>query len=359
MMGGMQLPIDVPVAPMLARLVTEVPVEEIRRGAVFEPKWDGFRCIILRDGDQIELASRMNKSLTAYFPEVIEKVRETLPPRCVVDSELIVPTGQLGAQRLDWDALSARVHPSLRKVAKLAAQTPAEVVAFDLLSLGEDDLTNEPLWRRRALLQDVVAPGSGMHVTAQADDPEIAKRWFDSFAGYGFDGVMIKRRDSVYEYGRRSWLKMKQARTAEAVVVGFRRNPRYRGVGVVLLGMYGPDNDLLYYVGAVASFTPQQRIDLADRLGGLVSDPPVGEQPIDMPAQGTLAHLRSVPVRPELVMEVEFDQLDGRQFRHAARFRRWRPDRDPMSCRLDQLDVGSSYDLAEMLGSTPVSPASP
>lgn len=350
----MQLPIDVPVAPMLARLIGEIPsADAVPDGYLYEPKWDGFRCIVLRDGDQIELTSRMNKSLTSYFPEIVDYVRDSLPTRCVVDTEIFVPHGPMGAQQLDWDALSSRVHPSLRRVARMASQMPAEMVAFDVLALDDKDLRGEAFTTRRQVLEELftkVDPSAGLHLTSQTTDADIARDWFDSFEGSGLDGVMVKDAGGIYEYGRRSWLKVKHARTAEAVVVGYRRTPRYRGVGHLVLAMYGAGNESLHYVGIVNALSDQQRIDMASELRPLELAAADAPALLGMPGAGTVMSTHSlVALQPLKVMEVEFDQLEGNQFRHPAKFRRWRVDRDPRSCRLDQLNVDSAYDLATML----------
>lgn len=340
---------------MLARLVTEVPeADAVPGGYVYEPKWDGFRCVVMRDGDQIELGSRMNRSLTSYFPEVVEHLREHLPPRCAIDTELIVPIGRIGRQHLDWDALSDRLHPSLRRIAKLAEQTPAELVAFDVLALEDRDLRHEPLSVRRRVLEDVfdaINPSSGLHVTAQTHSAEQARAWFNGFDGYGLDGLVVKEWDGHYESGRRSWLKVKRERTAEVVVLGYRRTVRHRGVGRLLLGMYGADDETLYYVGCVDLLPEHQRLEFAAALEDSRLTP--DRQPagiLGVPGESALARDQTVWLRPEHVAEVEFDQLDGQQFRHAARFRRWRPDRDARTCRLDQLEGQSVYDLASVLG---------
>ncbi|MGA4507702.1 ATP-dependent DNA ligase [Propionibacteriaceae bacterium G1746] len=347
----MDLPIDVPVAPMLARLVDRIPdADAVDGGYVYEPKWDGFRCIVLRDGDQVELTSRMNKSLTSYFPEIVDHVRDSLPRRCVIDTEIFVPTGAIGAQHLDWDVLSARVHPSLRRVARMAELNPAHMVAFDVLAVDDRDLRGLPFRDRRLRLEDMLGsiPESvGLHVTAQTHDADVARSWFESFDGSGLDGIMVKESLGTYEYGRRSWQKVKHARTAEAVVVGYRRNPRYRGVGQLLLALYGHGDDALHYVGVISQFEAQQRIDLAESLRPLelaAADAPTIHGLPDMAAAHGL-----VSLNPTKVAEVEFDQLVGFQFRHPARFRRWRVDRDPRSCQQDQLASAQAYDLATML----------
>lgn len=349
----MQLPIDVPVAPMLARLVDELPpADAVPAGYRYEPKWDGFRCVVLRDGDQVELTSRMNKSLTSYFPEIVEYVREALPSRCVVDTEIFVPSGPAGAQHLDWDALSSRVHPSLRRVARMAEQNPAEMVAFDVLALDNRNLCTLPFSERRTVLEDLlesIDPSIGLHLTAQTEDLATAQAWYDSFEGSGLDGLMIKDAAGQYEYGRRSWLKKKHVRTAEAVIVGYRRNPRYRGVGHLLLAMYGAADESLYYVGVVNSLTDQQRIDLAEELRPFELAQADAPKLNGMPPKGSMTTHALVNLQPTRVVEVEFDQLEGGQFRHPAKFRRWRIDRDPRTCRLDQLTLSSAYDLAKVL----------
>lgn len=345
----MQLPIDVPVAPMLSRRVDLLPPSG--DGYAFEPKWDGFRCIILKDGDQVELTSRMSKSLTPYFPEIVDRVRQHLPDRCVVDGEIILPTGPEGCQTLDWDALSQRVQPSMRRAATLARQSPAKFVCFDLLALGDEDLSGQPFRVRRDRLEQVfagVGAESGIRLTASTTDADLAQRWFASFGGFGLDGVIAKQIDGVYEFGRRSWLKVKQSKSAEAVVIGMRRSPRFRGVGQLLLGLYADRNDDLQYVGMVNSLSPEQRTSFAELLADLAIEVPGGRAPYELPSAERDLTGAMTWLRPELVAEVQYDQLVGQQFRHQATFLRWRPDRAPLSCRVDQLGT-SSYDLAEMV----------
>lgn len=345
----MQLPIDVPVAPMLSRRVDLLPPSG--DGFAFEPKWDGFRCIILKDGDQVELTSRMSKSLTHYFPEIVQRVRASLPERCVVDGEIILPTGPEGRQTLDWDALSQRLQPSMRRAATLARQSPAQFVCFDLLALGDEDLSGQPFHKRRARLESIsstISPAQGIRLTASTTDADLAQRWFASFGGFGLDGVMAKQVDGPYEFGRRTWLKVKQSKSAEAVVIGMRRSPRFRGVGQLLLGLYGEHGEDLQYVGMVNSLSPDQRSSFAADLAGLAIQVPDGRAPYELPSAERDLTGAITWLRPELVAEVQYDQLVGQQFRHPARFLRWRPDRAPLSCRVDQLGT-SSYDLAEMV----------
>lgn len=352
----MRLAIDLPIAPMLARLIDDIPpADAVPGGYAYEPKWDGFRCIILRDGDQTELISRMNKQLTRYFPEVVERVEKTLPERCVVDAEIIVRTGPPGHQRLDWDALSARVHPALKRINRLSVSTPAELVCFDLLALDDASLLELPYDTRRELLEGLfegVDPAQGVHLTTATHDADLARTWFDTFEGAGLDGVMVKQRRGVYEPGRRSMLKVKHSRTAEAVVVGYRRHARGHGVGSLLLGMYDESGELLN-VGGIGALSDRMREVLADELEPLSA--PEGEGLILPPNNarnrlGPWDHGAYIALRPELVVEVMFDQLEGRRFRHAVTLVRFRPDRDARSCTLDQVDVASAYDLGHLLG---------
>jgi ATP-dependent DNA ligase len=353
----MRLAIDLPIAPMLARLIDDIPpADAVPGGFAYEPKWDGFRCIILRDGDQVELISRMNKQLTRYFPEVVDRVRLALPERCVVDAEIIVRTGRPGNQRLDWDALSARVHPALKRINRLSVQTPAELVCFDLLALDDSSLLTLPYDTRRELLEGLFAgvdPESGVHLTAVTHDADLAREWFHSFEGAGLDGVMVKERRGCYEPGRRSMLKVKHTRTAEAVVVGYRKHARGHGVGSLLLGMYDEGGELVN-VGGIGALSDRMREALADELEPLRA--PQGEGLILPPTNarnrlGPWDQGAYIPLRPELVVEVSFDQLEGRRFRHAVTLVRFRPDREPRSCTLDQVDVASAYDLGQLLDS--------
>ncbi|WP_235996710.1 ATP-dependent DNA ligase [Aestuariimicrobium ganziense] len=339
---------------MLARIVDEVPAHDaVPAGHAYEPKWDGFRCVILRDGDQIELSSRMNKSLTRYFPEVVARIVSVLPERCVVDSEIILRTGEPGAERLDWDGLSQRIHPATRRVAQLAVDTPAELVCFDLLSLDDENLMPLPFRERRQRLEQVfeqVDPDYGVHLTTMTTDADLAREWFTTFEGAGLDGVMVKDLGARYEPGRRSMLKVKHRRTAEAVVIGYRHHARGSGVGSVLLGMYD-ERGRLVNVGGIGAFSQSMREALLAELEPLVA--PEGEG-VALPASNGRVRLvdaeaQYVALRPELVAEVEFDQLEGRRFRHAVTLVRWRPDRDPRSCTLDQVEVAAGYDLGRVL----------
>lgn len=350
----MHLAIDLPVAPMLARLVEAIPgPDAVPGGYAYEPKWDGFRCIILRDGDQVELTSRMNKQLTRYFPEVVEAVREALPEHCVIDAEIVVRTGEAGAQRLDWDALSQRVHPASRRIDQLSQRTPAELVCFDVLALDDSSLLTLPYEARRDVLEEIFkgVHHPSVHLTTMTHDPALAQHWFTTFEGAGLDGVMVKQRTAAYQPGLRAMLKVKHQRTAEAVVIGYRRHTHGHGVGSVLLGLYDSAGTLVP-VGGIGAFSGRMREALAEQLDELVAAPGEGIQLPDTNQRSALRgtnHGGYVALRPELVVEVAFDQLEGRRFRHAVTLLRWRPDRDPRSCTLDQVDVAPAYDLGALL----------
>jgi ATP-dependent DNA ligase len=380
-----QLPVMPPVDPMLARGVREIP----DTGHV-EPKWDGFRTIVFRDGDEVVLGSRTGRPLTRYFPEVVQAVLAGTPSRCVLDGEIVLAQGN----RLDFETLQLRLHPAASRVALLAERTPAALVLFDLLALGDDDLTERAFAERRTeLLRVVPGTASGLHVTPATADPATARRWFDTFEGAGLDGVVAKPLDAPYQPGRRVMFKVKHERTADCVVAGFRWHTSGPVVGSLLLGLY--DGERLHSVGVAASFTMARRRELvaelepyripdgearaaghpwgawADGVAGEWSDPLAGiaeatdtslttdEAPISDGGRRRWTSAGSrwapgkslgfVPVLPLLVAEVRYEHLEGRRFRHTAHFRRWRPDRDAASCTYDQLDEPVRYDLAEIL----------
>lgn len=351
----MDVPLQLPISPMLAKAVDAVPPADTAQGGlVYEPKWDGFRCIVLRDGDEIELASRGKKPLTRYFPEVVAAARAHLPRRCVVDGELVVRSGPPGTQRLDWEALSARIHPAASRIARLSEETPAEMVLFDLLAEGDEDLTGRPFTQRRSRLESIAGGLGGdapFHLTHTTDDPAVAQDWFTRFEGAGLDGVVAKPADSVYRPGKRTMLKVKHRRTAEAVLTGYRVHKSGRGVGSLLLGMYASDATLLP-VGGIVSFTDKRRLELVDELDDLVIR---GEDGSPVHAESDRSRFSGskdvsyVPLRPERVVEVRFDQLEGRRFRHGVGFVRWRPDREPASCLIDQVERAPAYDLDAVL----------
>ncbi len=361
----MKLPINPPVEPMLAHSVPEIPVAE---GMTYEPKWDGFRCIVFRDGDEVELASRGGKTLTRYFPEVVAQARAQLPDRCAVDGELVVirrddPGGQ---SRLDFDLLSQRIHPAASRVAVLAEATPADFVAFDLLALGDEALLDQPYARRRARLVEVLGTAvPPVHVTQTTNDPVTARRWFEIFEGAGLDGLVAKPAGMPYRPGKRLMFKVKHARTADVVVAGFRWHTSGPVVGSLLLGLYD-DAGTLHHVGVSASFSARRRRELLDEVapyrGGdvaathpwLSGDHAAGQRLPGAPSRWTgTRNLAWEPLRPELVAEVGYDAMEGGRFRHTARFVRWRPDRHPRSCTYDQLDRPVRFDVDQVLRGDP------
>ena len=334
-------------APMLAKAVTAVPPGP---GFSYEPKWDGFRGLVAWDGESVEIGSRGAKPLTRYFPELVDAFTRLLPGPCLLDGEIVVPTGD--PQRLDWEALTQRIHPAASRVAKLAAETPAMFIAFDLLAVGDEDLQAQPFERRRArlveLLADVPHP---IHVTRTTQDPDAATQWFEQFEGAGLDGVVAKPLDAPYAPGKRTMLKVKHSRTADVVALGYRVHKSGAGVGSLLVGLY-TDGGELVPVGAVSAFTDKRRLELIDELEPLVEKDADGRV---VTAMGEASRFQSgrdstfVPLRPERVLEVKFDQMEGWRFRHTVQLLRWRPDRDARSCGYSQLDVVNAYDLADVL----------
>jgi ATP-dependent DNA ligase len=339
----MPLPVVAPVAPMLAKLVRELPLDE---GMHYEPKWDGFRCIVFRDGEDVELGSRNERPLTRYFPELVEAFRRELPERCVVDGEIVVA----GPSGLDFDALSQRIHPAASRVALLARTTPASFVAFDLLALGDEDLRRLPYAERRHRLEAALGGvASPVHLTPVTTDQQVARDWFERFEGAGLDGVVAKPGDLPYLEDRRVMLKVKHERTADCVVGGFRWHKEQGTVGSLLLGLFDQDGTL-HHVGVASGFSAERRRALVGELapyrGGV--DPWSGSGP--GPSRWSAGRDTSwEPLRPELVCEVGYDHLQGVRFRHATSFRRWRPDRDPRTCTYDQLDTPVPAELGQLL----------
>ncbi|MCA0435143.1 MAG: ATP-dependent DNA ligase [Actinobacteria bacterium] len=351
----MKVPFPLPLEPMLAKAAPAIPpADTVAGGLLYEPKWDGFRCIVLKDGDEVELASRGKKPLTRYFPEVVDQVRAALPARCALDAELVVRRGEPGAQRLDWEALAQRIHPAASRVAKLALETPAEVVAFDLLSVADEPWLQRGFSERRAELERLFAGvprGHGIHLTRVTRDHQVAQDWFSRFEGAGLDGILAKPLAAAYAPGKRTLVKIKHKRTAEAVLVGYRVHTSGRGVGSLLLGLYGADGRL-FNVGGIAAFTAARRVELIEELQPWVlrdADGTVAQAATDRSRFSSTKDVSFVPLRPERVVEVSFDQLEGWRFRHAVQFLRWRPDRDPRSCSIDQIDRAAAYDLGEVL----------
>jgi len=348
----MALAVPPPVSPMLAKLVRELPDDE---GLYFEPKWDGFRCIVFRDGDDVELGSRNERPLTRYFPELVEPLRRHLPTRAVVDGEIVIA----GPDGLEFDALSQRIHPAASRVALLAESTPASFVAFDLLCLGDRDLRERPYHRRRAELEKALAKAAPpIHLTPVTTDRATAADWFDRFEGAGLDGVVAKPADLTYRPGERVMLKVKHERTADCVVAGFRWHKEGGVVGSLLLGLFDAAGTL-HHVGVASGFSAQRRRELVDELeplrkGALDGHPwrgwaehqATGRVPGAQSRWNAGKDLSWEPVRPERVCEVGYDHLQGDRFRHGTSFRRWRPDRQPASCTYDQLDSPVPAELA-------------
>lgn len=355
----MTLPFAGPIEPMLAKNATRLPTEA---GWLFEPKWDGFRCIVFRDGDDVELQSRGRKSLSRYFPELLAPLRAALPERAIIDGEVVVEID--GA--LDFDALGQRIHPAKSRVDMLAEATPAQFIAFDVLAIGDEDLRQAPFEQRRsrleALLADAVAP---VHLTPATADHAVAQRWFDTFEGAGLDGVIGKPLADGYAEGKRTLLKLKHQRSADMVVAGFRWHTSGDGVGSLLLGLHD-DDGVLQHLGVASSFTAKKRAQLVDELAPHVLER-VGDHPWSswmqteehesqrMPgAPSRWANKRDqswVPLDCTVVAEVTFNQLTGGRLRHPAKWLRWRDDRDPASCRYDQLEVIVPEELAAVLAS--------
>ncbi len=355
----MDLPVMPPLKPMLAQSVPEIP-----EGMAYEPKWDGFRTIVFKDGDEIELGSRSTKPLTRYFPEVVEALRASLPDRCVVDGETVLPRGE----RLDFEALLQRVHPAESRVKRLAQETPCHFVAFDLIALGDDNLMGDPYTERRARLTDALTVTADVHLTPSTDDRSLAQQWFSQFEGAGLDGVVAKPTDVLYVPDKRLMRKIKHSRTADVVVAGYRVHKSGSGVGSLLLGIYD-DRGTLQHVGVVGALPMARRLELETELQPLVTMEG-GEHPWmewagrhhdtgDRVPGGNQSRwqqgkdLSFVPLDPVLVIEVAYEHMEGTRFRHTAQLRHVRPDRDPESCTYEQLEEPVSYDLAKVFSGAP------
>jgi len=349
----MRLPVMPPVKPMLAKSVKDMPTA-LDEGVLYEPKWDGFRCIVFRDGDEVELGSRNERPLTRYFPDVVAAVKEALPQRCVVDGEIVIARDG----RLDFESLQLRLHPAESRVRKLATEIPAEFVAFDLLALDDEDLTQTPFGERRSLLEREVAPTASVHLTPATRDVDLARQWFTQFEGAGLDGIVAKPLSLPYRQDERVMFKVKHERTADCVVAGFRHHKSGSVVGSLLLGLYDDDGSLRH-VGVAASFTMARRKELLDELapfrdGAETNHPWYSSEwgPGGSPSRWNAGKdLSFEPLRPELVVEVAYDYMEGSRFRHTAQFRRWRPDRDPRTCTFDQLERPLDYAISDILDS--------
>jgi len=345
---------------MLAKLAREMPAPE---GMLYEPKWDGFRCIVFRDGDEVELGSRNEKPLTRYFPELPPALRANVPERCVLDGEIVIA----GGNGLEFESLLQRIHPAASRITMLAETTPASFVAFDLLALGDDDLRSRPFSERRAALEQALAGAQPpVHLTPATGDAALAAEWFDRFEGAGLDGVVAKPLSLPYREDERVMWKVKHARTADCVIAGFRVHKDGAGVGSLLLGLYD-DEGTLHHVGVASSFTVARRKELLDELApyryeALVGHPWAawaeaeaaaatqaaakgGRMPGGQSRWNAGRNMSWEPLRPELVAEVAFDHLQGDRFRHAISFVRWRPEREPASCTYGQLDVAVPEEL--------------
>jgi ATP-dependent DNA ligase len=359
----MSLPFPPPLAPMLSSAADGLPEGD---GWLFEPKWDGFRTIVFRDGDELTLQSRDEKPMNRYFPELVEPLLATLPERCVLDGEIVI----VGEQGLDFEALLLRIHPAASRVKLLAAQTPASYVAWDVLAIGDEDLRDVPLEQRREKLEKVLGKVKApVHLSPATRDRALAEDWFTRFEGAGLDGVMAKRLDSPYVAGTRTMIKVKHSRTADCVVAGFRWHKKGPGtmVGSLLLGLYD-DEGRLHHVGVTAAFTTAKRKQLVEELAPLrenaLENHPwrdwanamneaaaAGQRlPGAQSRWNSGKDLSWEALRPERVCEVAFDHMQGTRFRHAARFVRWRFDKPAEECRYDQLEVTPAYELERVFG---------
>lgn len=349
----MQLPVNPPILPMLAKRVTELPTAG---DWIFEPKWDGFRALVFRDGNEVMIQSRDEKPFNRYFPELIDPLLKQLPSRCVLDGELVI--AQHGA--LDFDALQLRIHPAASRVKLLSEQIPASIVFFDLLAEGKKDLRGQPFAQRRQRLESLLSKVKPpLHLTPATTDFATASDWFRRFEGAGLDGVIAKPAAGTYESNKRAMLKVKHERECDCVVAGFRwhkKGERTR-IGSLLLGLFDEEGTL-HHVGVCASFTDQKRIELVQFLKpyreNALEDHPWREwaelgESYRMPGvQSRWSHGKDMswePLRPELVVEVAYDHMQGSRFRHTAQFRRWRTDKKPIECTFDQLEVVPPHEL--------------
>jgi ATP-dependent DNA ligase len=371
----MDPPVNPPVLPMLAKRVAQLPAGS---DWLFEPKWDGFRVLVFRDGDELLLQSRDEKSLNRYFPELCAALPRALPARVVLDGELVV--ARAGA--LDFEALQLRVHPAASRVRLLSEQTPASVVFFDVLASDDRDLRQVPFRERRAELERLLAATQPpLFITPLTLDPARAADWFQRFEGAGLDGVMAKRGAGLYEPNQRSMLKIKHERECDCVVAGFRWYKRDESaVGSLLLGLFDADGNL-HHVGVVASFSDQKRRELSQFLApyrehalehhpwrswaehaGAVSNADAGASSAEHRMPGGKSRwsqgkdLSWEPLRPELVVQVAYDHMQGDRFRHTAQFRRWRSDKPPSECTYAQLEVVPPEEVARLFGSTSRTP---
>ena len=342
-----------PLQPMLAKAVDVVPEpDSVPGGLVYEPKWDGFRAIVKIEDGACEIGSRGAKMLTRYFPELVEALLENLPERCVIDGEIVVRQGESGAERLDWEALSQRIHPAGSRIRLLAGQTPSSFVAFDLLAIDDTDLTSVAFADRRKALEGIGESFSApVHLSQVTHDVDLARRWMIEFEGAGLDGVVAKPLAAAYEPNKRRMLKVKHHRSADTVVLGYRVHKSGQGVGSLLLGLFDDDGELRN-VGGISAFSDKRRLDLMEELDPDVMRDDDGEAELGATERSRFTSAKDVSyirLRPRRVIEVRYDQMEGDRFRHTVQFERWRPDREARSCTFDQLDIPAAYDLSEVL----------
>jgi len=357
------LPLQPPIEPMLAKLARTIPEGD---GWLYEPKWDGFRCIVFREGDRLELFSRKLRPLTRYFPELLDPLRQALPERCIIDGEIVV--ADTGGDGLDFDALLQRIHPAKSRIDRLAAETPAAFVAFDVLADGDRAVLDLPMADRRALLESLVAPNATVHLTPASTSRDVADEWFGRFEGAGLDGVIAKPLTGTYDPGKRSLIKVKHERTADCAVAGYRIHKDGQGVGSLLLGLFDDQGDM-HSVGVAAAFSVARRAELLAELEPRTHDALDGHPWREWAEWDATSHQAGaqakastggsrwnagkdqsfVPLKMGLVAEVTFGQLENRRFRHGVKFLRWRPDRTPESCRYDQLEVAEPISFSDFI----------
>jgi ATP-dependent DNA ligase len=343
----MALAFSPPLEPMLAKANDDIPTGP---GWRYEPKWDGFRAIVFRDGDSVAMSSRSGKPLARYFPELVQCLKDALPAQCILDGEIILP----GPKGLDFDALQSRLHPAASRINKLAGEIPTSFVAFDLLGIGSEDWRQRPCGERRAQLETLFVSSPRVFVTPQTSEPSQAERWFVDFEGAGCDGVIARREELPYSPGQRVMVKIKHGRTAECVVGGYREGKTPGTVGSLLLGLYD-DAGVFHHVGHTSSFTAKEKKALIEKLAPYVAQDSFRGRAPDAPSRwnANAEEKTYVSLRPELVCEVRYDYLQGPRFRHASTFLRWRADRTPESCRYSQLEPPRPFSLDTIVALAP------
>ena len=357
----MHLPVSPPLLPMLAKRIAALPEGD---GWIFEPKWDGFRAIVFKDGDEVDIQSRDARPLNRYYPELVAALKTGLPERCVLDGEIVIVT----PHGLDFDLLQMRLHPAESRVRLLAKETPASIAFFDLIADGESDWRDAPFAERRKALEKMLKKAKPpIHLTPSTRDRVMAEDWFSRFEGAGFDGVMAKHESLTYQPNKRVMFKVKHEREADCVVAGFRwhKNGKGTAVGSLLLGLHD-DAGNLQHVGVCASFTDAKREELVTflkpyRVKNLAGHPwkdwanaeredAAQRRPGAESRWSQGKDLSWEPLKPELVVEVAYDHMQGGRFRHTAQFRRWRKDKPPRECTFDQLEVVAPHELTAVFG---------